>query len=161
VWRVDRAWIPAAFGLARARVEAGDIDGAVAVLDEVPTTSAHHGDAGVAAVRLLAGTGRGRTPTHDQLLDAGRRAAAVELDVVARAALEAEVLEAGRAWVHARPEGPDADTGETLLGGPLHARGIGFGLEARHRTRARYARTLSERIALVDRANDARPWTRV
>lgn len=161
VWRVDRAWIPSAFGLARTRVAGGDVTGAVAVLDEVPTTSVHHVDAAVAAVRLLAATGSGREPTHDQLLDAGRRCDAVELDVVTRAALEAEVLEAGLGWVHARPEGPDADTGEVLLGGPLHARGIGFGLEARHRTRARYARSLAERIALVDRANDARPWTRV
>lgn len=161
VWRVDRAWISAAFGLARARLAQDDRAGAVAVLDEVPNTSVHHVDAAVAAIGLLAGTGSGRTPSRDELLDAGRRCGAVDLDVEARAELEAEVLDGGLRWVHHRPEGPDADTGDVLLACPLHARGIGFGLEARHRTRARYARSLADRIALVDRANDARPWTRV
>ncbi|MFD9129962.1 tetratricopeptide repeat protein, partial [Kitasatospora sp. NPDC059571] len=47
----DRSYVGAAFGLARVRLAAGDRPGAVAALEAVPETSAHHTAAGVAAGR--------------------------------------------------------------------------------------------------------------
>ncbi|MEU3446263.1 tetratricopeptide repeat protein [Streptomyces thermolilacinus] len=55
VWQRDRTQGSAAFGLARVHLRGGDREGAVAVLDGVPTTSRHHDAARVAAVRVLAG----------------------------------------------------------------------------------------------------------
>ena len=52
VWTVDRSYVSAAFGLARARLAADDRAGAVAALAAVPPTSSHHVAAQVAAVRI-------------------------------------------------------------------------------------------------------------
>ena len=51
VWMVDRAYVSAAFGLARARLAGGYRPGAIAALAAVPPTSSHHVVAQVAAVR--------------------------------------------------------------------------------------------------------------
>jgi len=126
----------------------------------------HHADAQVAAVRVRVGAvpaggsaASATRPDHAALLDAGARTQAVDLDTVRRAELESEVLEAARGWVE---ETPGADRpGGTILGCPLDDEGLGLGLEGRYRVRARFATTLADRIDLVDRANDARPWTRV
>ncbi|GAA4822243.1 serine/threonine-protein kinase [Actinomycetospora corticicola] len=149
IWRTDRTWTGAAFALARLRVACGDRAGAVAVLDEVPPTSVHAPDARVAAVRVLLGAPR---LTRSAVMEAGTRSEAVDLDPLRAATLQTEVLQACR--------GLDADerTG-TVFGCALDDDALGFALEERYRLRARYARTTPERFALVDAANDARPWT--
>src|SRR5207249_10505757 len=73
VWTVDRSYVSAAFGLARARLAADDRTGAVAALAGVPQTSSRHvaaqigaerihltitGPAGVGAAGLRAAAGR-------------------------------------------------------------------------------------------------------
>jgi serine/threonine-protein kinase PknG len=55
VWERDRTQGSAAFGLARDHLRAGRREDAVAVLDQVPSTSRHYDTAQVAAVRTLTG----------------------------------------------------------------------------------------------------------
>ena len=52
VWTVDRSYVSAAFGLARAKLAADDRAGAIAALAAVPPTSSHHVAAQIAAVRI-------------------------------------------------------------------------------------------------------------
>jgi serine/threonine-protein kinase PknG len=153
LWRTDRTWTGAAFALARLRTAAGDRAGAVAVLDEVPASSVHAADARVAAVRVLLGTRDDGRLTRSTVMEAGERAEATDLDVLRAAELQTEVLEAARGL-------DDGDAAGKLFGCPLDDRGLGLGIEERYRLRARFADTLAERFALVDAANDARPWTR-
>ncbi len=152
LWRTDRSWTGAAFALARLRTAAGDRAGAVAVLDEVPASSVHAADARVAAVHVLLGVRDGGRLTRSTVMEAGERAEAIDLDALRAAELQTEVLEAARGL------DDDAAPGE-LFGCPLDDRGLGLGLEERYRLRARFAGTPGERFALVDAANDARPWT--
>ncbi|QCX81400.1 Serine/threonine-protein kinase PknG [Streptomyces sp. YIM 121038] len=81
VRRRDRAQGSAAFGLARVQLRRGDRHRAVAVLDEVPTTSRHHDAARVAAVRVLAGRlPGGSVPGAAELRAAAERLAGLHLD---------------------------------------------------------------------------------
>jgi serine/threonine-protein kinase PknG len=152
LWRTDRSWTGAAFALARLRTAAGDRTGAVAVLDEVPASSVHAADARVAAVHVLLGVGDDGRLTRSTVMEAGQRAEAIELDARRAAELQTEVLEAARGL-------DDGDADGELFGCPLDDRGLGLGIEERYRLRARFAGSPAERFALVDAANDARPWT--
>ncbi|GAA4692570.1 serine/threonine-protein kinase [Phytohabitans rumicis] len=154
VWRVDRGFISAAFGLARIRLAAGDRDGTLAVLDQVPDSSSHHITAQVAAVRasLVA-------DQHSLLAAAGRLERLV-LDVERQALLTVEMLKAALDWItgthlpaHRLPDGVQ------VLGHPLTERGLRFGLERAYRTMAQFARDPDHKIALVDQANAVRPRT--
>ncbi|MEV0439800.1 tetratricopeptide repeat protein [Streptomyces spectabilis] len=77
----DRTQGSAAFGLARVQLRRGDRHRAVAVLDEVPTTSRHYDAARVAAVRVLAGRlPDGSAPGAAELRAAAERLAGLHLD---------------------------------------------------------------------------------
>jgi serine/threonine-protein kinase PknG len=160
LWRTDRTWTGAAFALARLRTAAGDRAGAVAVLDEVPASSVHAADARVAAVRVLLGTRHDGRLTRSTVMEAGARAEAIDLDALRAAELQTEVLEAARGLDDAGGDGAGRDgaVGD-LFGCPLDDRGLGLGIEERYRLRARFADSPAARFALVDAANDARPWT--
>ncbi|MEI5098291.1 tetratricopeptide repeat protein [Streptomyces sp. PmtG] len=81
VRRRDRTQGSAAFGLARVRLRRGDRHRAVAVLDEVPTTSRHYDAARVAAIRVLAGRlPGGCAPGAAELREAAERLAGLHLD---------------------------------------------------------------------------------
>jgi serine/threonine-protein kinase PknG len=155
LWRTDRTWTGAAFALARLRTAAGDRAGAVAVLDEVPASSVHAADARVAAVRVLLGTRHDGHLTRSTVMEAGARAEAIDLDALRAAELQTEVLEAARGLDDDGGGGADGN----LFGCPLDDRGLGLGIEERYRLRARFAGGPAARFALVDAANDARPWT--
>ncbi len=150
--QTDAAYVaPAAFGLARLRAAAGDTKGAVTALDLVPSTSRGFGESRrLRADVLLAGAGRDLG-----VLDAALRSIdGVRLDVAERETLTARILERAVAVVdELGPQpahvGPYAAQPDTLRAG----------LELSYRSLAREARTREERIALVDRANDVRPWT--
>ncbi|MEU0673844.1 tetratricopeptide repeat protein [Streptomyces sp. NPDC006172] len=75
VWRRDRTQGSAAFGLARLHLRRDDRARAVAVLDEVPTTSRHYDTARIAAIRVLAGRLGEKGPTVEQLTYADSRLA--------------------------------------------------------------------------------------
>jgi serine/threonine-protein kinase PknG len=155
VWTVDRSYVSAAFGLARARLQAGDRSGAIAALAEVPETSSHHVAAQIAAVRIQATPASGQQwVSPGDLQEAGRRLGRLKLDAGRRLRLEAEVL---RAALDCAVAGLLGDG--QLLGCELTERSLRFGLEKAYRAQARLAPDSGRRIALVDKANDVRPRT--
>lgn len=157
VWRTDHGFVSAAFGLARQRAAAGDRDGAIRALDQVAPASAHHTAAAAAAIDvLLAGRDPKEVP-EDTLVDAGNRAAALNLDSISkRANVRIRVLGAALDWLGAghQPRSP------RLLGADFHEPGIRTGLEGCYRQLAQVAPDTWERIALVEQANRVRPRTR-
>jgi serine/threonine-protein kinase PknG len=159
VWRTDRSYVSAAFGLARQRVHAGDRAGAVRALDEVPSDSAHFTPAAATAIEILL---HGRTPENldeQTLLDAGKRASAVNLEsATKRATIRLRVLSAALDWLQA---GHTTSTAQRLLGEDFDAPDIRAGMERCYRELAHETTGMWERIALVEKANEIRPRTRV
>ncbi|MFC4060054.1 tetratricopeptide repeat protein [Planomonospora corallina] len=160
VWRTDRSHVSAAFGLARTLFTAGDPEGAIGVLDEVPSSSSHFVAARLAGVAAAV---RSRAPDS---LDAAALTAMGErldgltdLDPRRRGELAAETLELALAWLgtgHARGRGRAAGT---ILGVPLTERALRQELERLYRGLARAADSTAERHRLIDRANATRPRT--
>jgi serine/threonine-protein kinase PknG len=160
VWRTDRAWVSAAFGLARVYLAQGARAGAIEVLEAVPDTSSHHLAAQVAAIRIKIRADETSRITEPDLLDASRKLERLPLDAERRTILSAEVLESAHDWVHAgRPTGTPDSASHTVLGCRLTERDLRFGLERCYRTLARLASTQEERHDLVDKANAIRPRT--
>ena len=157
VWRTDRGYVSAAFGLARVRLGMGLRTDAVAALDDVSSLSSYYGAAQLAA---MAAAVRGRPPaelTEEDLLAAEKRLGESRIvDAERRGRLAAELLEAGRAWLLAggtpRPDG-------TLLDAPLTADGLRRALEGTYRMLARHSEHSDAKHALVTAANKARPRT--
>jgi serine/threonine-protein kinase PknG len=157
VWRTDNGYISAAFGLARARLAAGDRAAAVAVLDSVPHISSHHVAAQIAAVATAI---RGHNPaelTEPDLVGAGGRLSLLKLDGEQRGRLVAEVLETALTW--ARTSGARPQRAGTLFEASMTERALRTRLEETYRALARLAGTPGERHALIVRANEARPRT--
>ncbi|WP_434444494.1 tetratricopeptide repeat protein [Lentzea sp. E54] len=151
VWRTDHAYVSAAFGLARVLLACGDRARAVEVLLSVPDTSSQHLPAQIAAVRAQLGD-----CGAEDLVAAGERLRALDIDVHSHTQLSAEVLEAAYDYVTRN----QAAEGK-VLDCALSEHELRLGLERRYRTLARFAATPEERIALVDRANAVRPRTLV
>jgi serine/threonine-protein kinase PknG len=157
VWRTDRSYVSAAFGLARVYLAQGARASAIEVLESVPSSSTHYGAAQVAAIKIKTrGAGSGSVSEGD-LADAGARLERLSLDGESRTRLSAEVLEAAFQWVRAAPPGHHTPT--KVLGCALSERDVRFGLERCYRTLARVAHTPADRVELVDRANAIRPRT--
>jgi serine/threonine-protein kinase PknG len=170
VWTVDRSWISAAFGLARACLAAGDRPGAIAALAAVPETSSHHAAAQIAAVRILVSPG----VTGDDLRQADGRLGRLPLDEARRQQLTVEILRAALGWAgsgqasasgQASPSGQASRSGRNasadglILGCEPNERALRFGLERSYRALARLTSDRSRRIELVDMANAIRPKT--
>ncbi len=159
VWRTDRAWVSAAFGLARVYLAQGARAGAIEVLEAVPDTSSHHVAAQVAAIKIKTrGNDAARLGEQD-LHDAARRLERLALDAERRTQLSAEVLEAAYGWVRAGQPGTAGAESRTVLGCRLVERDLRFGLERCYRALARLAATPEQRVELVDKANSIRPRT--
>jgi serine/threonine-protein kinase PknG len=158
VWRTDRSYTSAAFGLARQRERAGDRAGAIAALDQIPSSSAYFTDAGTTAIAILL---EGRTSENldeQTLVDADRRAAALTLESNARrATIRLRVLGAALDWLSA---GNSTRT-PRLLGADFDESGLRTGMERCYRELAHETPGMWERIALVEKANTIRPRTRV
>ncbi|MBG0829680.1 protein kinase [Planomonospora sp. ID67723] len=164
VWRTDRSYVSAAFGLARALLATDDPDGAVTVLDQVPPSSSHFVAAQLATVAVAV---RERPPpslSAAALAETGERLADLDdLDPRRRTEMAAEILEGALGWLGsgASPgtgSGREAGNG-LLLGTPFTERSIRRELERLYRRLARSAATPAERHALIDRANATRPRT--
>ena len=159
VWRTDRSYVSAAFGLARARFALGDRAGTAAALDAVPEGSRYAVTARLCAILSRArGCANGQPPVAD-FFTASEQLANLELDDQRRELAVAEVLEtvltwqrAGRPWSH----GAATPIPATVLGHRLNERGVRDRLESAYRELARLAPTAAERIAFVDKANDRR-----
>ena len=158
VWRTDRSYVSAAFGLARQRMRVADRAGAVRVLDQVPTDSAYFTAAGATAIEILLD---GQTPDsldEKTLLDAGKRAAALTVEsTTKRAMIRLSVLGAALGWLRAGNE----SSAQRLLGAAFDEADIRTGMESAYRELAHETTDMWERIALVEKANTIRPRTRV
>jgi serine/threonine-protein kinase PknG len=158
VWRTDHSYVSAAFGLARQRVHAGDRAGAIAVLDQVPTDSAHFTPAAATAIEILLDS---RTPEdldEHTLVDAGSRTEELNLEsATKRATIRLRVLGAALDWLRAgnKPGAP------RLLGADFDEPGLRSGMERSYRELAHESTDMWDRIALVENANEIRPRTRV
>ena len=142
---------PAAFGLARVRAARGDVAGAVAALDLVPSTSRSYTEARrLRAVRLYQ-SGQG-LPSLAQAMDS---LTGVSLNPRDSAELTAAILE--RAVAEVGKNGPK--TGVMI--GPYAAseESLRDGLEITYRKLAGTETDERIRWALVDKANAVRRWT--
>jgi serine/threonine-protein kinase PknG len=160
VWTIDRSYVSAGFGTARAYLASGDRVTAIAAVAAVPETSSHHAAAQIAAVRLLVAGGAGLSGTD--LSQADQRLGRLSLDDndPRRHQLAVEILRAALDWVSAgtaRPQGAAQPAAERILGCEPNERALRFGLERGYRALA----TLipERRIELVDMANSVRPRT--
>ncbi|HEX4703243.1 MAG TPA: tetratricopeptide repeat protein, partial [Pseudonocardiaceae bacterium] len=160
VWRTDRGFVSAAFGLARVRLLDKDRAGSVGVLESVPAHSSHHVAAQLAAIRASMYVDGQADLTEGDLITAGTKLEGVQLDAERRARLSIELLEATRRWVGGMPNRPAiAIAGKRVLGCALTERDLRLGLERHYRSLARLSPSADQRIALVDRANTVRPKT--
>ncbi|MBV8217568.1 MAG: hypothetical protein JO325_03820, partial [Solirubrobacterales bacterium] len=158
VSRTDPGFTAAAFGLGRCRLAAGERAGALAAYDRIPDSSSAYVEAQTARIRCLA-AGNGAGSTADELLTAGSILESLAIRGEQRVRLRAEVLEAALALT---TRGGAFDDGRaSLLGYRFSERDLRFGVERSYRELARWAASNSERIELVDRANQLRPrtWT--
>ncbi|MGI8984883.1 MAG: tetratricopeptide repeat protein, partial [Acidimicrobiales bacterium] len=144
---VDLSAVGAAIVLARCRLRAGDVPGALAAFARVPPTHRAHGEAQLAAVRALVGAAR--FAEAGQVLEraqaAGRQAA--ELDV--------ELFEAALAGLTSGSVA--AQPSVRVRGQALDEPGVRRGLERAYRVLARLSPDDPERWRMVDRANQVRP----
>ncbi len=142
---------PAAFGLTRIRIGRGDLDGAIAALDLVPSTSRAFVEARKQRAGLLAGSGRGLNGLASAL-DSVR---SVTIEPLDRARLQVNVLDAALRQV--LEHGPQY--GVVIGGIAATEKALRDGLEDAYRRLADMAQDRSERVRLVDAANAARRWT--
>ena len=156
VWRTDRSYVSAAFGLARALLARGGRLEAFDVLSSVPDTSSHHVTARLAAASSRVKDVPANALTEADLVASGTLIEHLELDAERRAYASGQVLNAAFGWV-AGGHGQSARS--TVLGCPLTDTDLRTALERCYRTLARHANNTRERIALVDSANQIRPRT--
>ncbi|WP_160148954.1 serine/threonine-protein kinase [Amycolatopsis alkalitolerans] len=151
VWRTDRTFISAAFGLARALLDKGNRADAVDVLESVPETSSRYLVAQLTAIHARTNA----SPlSEEDFAVAGERLSRLDLDEHRRAEAARDLLSAALAWVR----GTGAHAG-SVLGCRLTEHELRKGLETWYLRLARQTTGRRERIALVDEANRVRPKT--
>ncbi|MET7771921.1 tetratricopeptide repeat protein [Nocardia sp. NPDC005366] len=157
VWRTDRGFVSAAFGLARLHGAAGRREDAVTALDQVEPVSALYTEARIAAVDTIL-AGRGAAELSEPVLRAASdRVQQLAIDSKRRGArIRMRVLEAALSWLEA---GGTPSSRAPLLGVGLDREGVRTGLERCYRELAREADDMWASIELVDRANSIRPRT--
>ncbi len=156
VSRSDSSYVSAAFGLARCNIAQASVPEAVEAFDRVPSSSAAHYDAQVAAARTLASGSDQQLPSVSDLSEASSIIDRLELDANERASISADIFEkALDGLLSGRIQPSDAK----LLGRDLSERDLRTGLEETYRFMARMAPDAGSRAALIDRANNVRPWS--
>lgn len=154
LWRTDHAMVSAAFGLARLLAGQGDRPAAIDVLDHVPVTSRHYGEAQLTSVVMLL---EGRTNaeiTEAQLRDAARRVGGLPETEPRVLQIRAFVLGVALDWLRS---GALPSAGEPILGHAFDQRGLRVGIEEVLRELARHSPRRRHRYRLVDVANSIRP----
>ena len=152
VWSTDNGVISAGFGLARAQSAAGDRDGAVRTLDQVPVMSRHFTTARLtSAVTLLSGRSASEV-TEQHIRDAARRVEALPDTEPRVLQIRALVLGTAMDWL-----ADNTASTNHILGFPFTEHGLQLGVESSLRSLARVAPTQAHRYALVDLANSVRP----
>ena len=156
LWRTDHSMVSAAFGLARQLVARGDRPGAIDVLDQVPLTSRHYGEAQLTSVLILL-DGRPVTEiTEAHLRDAAKRVG--QLSETEPRALQTRVIVLGTALDWLRSGATPAAT-DSILGRMFDEEGLRTGIEEALRELARHSPRRRHRYTLVDLANSIRPPT--
>jgi serine/threonine-protein kinase PknG len=152
VWSTDNGVISAGFGLARSQSAAGDRDGAVRTLDQVPVMSRHFTTARLtSAVTLLSGRSTNEI-TEQHIRDAARRVEALPDTEPRVLQIRALVLGTAMDWL-----ADNTASTNHILGFPFTEHGLQLGVETSLRNLARVAPTQAHRYALVDLANSVRP----
>jgi len=165
---IDRSYISAAFGAARACLALGDRPAAIAAVAAVPETSSHHAAAQIAAVRLLVIPGD--KVSGSDVHEADGRLVKLSLDDLRREQLTVEILHAALDWVagggtRGAPRDPQRDLDNKgyvrILGCEPNERALRFGLERGYRALASLTQDPGRKVELVDMANAIRPrtWT--
>ncbi|WP_441962729.1 tetratricopeptide repeat protein [Mycolicibacterium houstonense] len=154
LWRTDPAMVSAAFGLARLLAGRGDRSGAIAVLDQVPLTSRHYGEAHLTAVVMLLDGRPSAEITEADLRDAAQRVGRLSETEPRALQIRALVLGIALDWLRA---GGVPRTGDPIFGRPFDYRGLRLGIEEALRELARHSPRRRHRYTLVDVANSIRP----
>ncbi|ORA33462.1 serine/threonine-protein kinase [Mycobacterium aquaticum] len=154
LWRTDSSMVNAAFGLARLLAGRGDRAGAIEVLDQVPLTSRHYGEAQLTAVVFLFDGRPNDEITEVDLRDAARRLGRLSETEPRALQIRAFVLGIALDWVRS---GAVATSEEPFFGHPLDQRGLRVGIEEALRELARHSPRRRHRYTLVDFANAIRP----
>lgn len=141
----------AAFGLARIRHAAGDLDGALAALDLVTATRSSFPQARLRRARLLSAADRGLPALSGALAGIEN----VTIEPQERVDLRISVFESALAAVARSGAAPD----QRIAGVPARDDALRDALEAAYRESAALAPSRDQRIVLVDRANAVRRWT--
>jgi serine/threonine-protein kinase PknG len=161
VWTVDRSYVSAGFGTARAYLASGDRVTAIAAVAAVPETSSHHAAAQIAAVRLLVAGGAGLSVTDLRQADQRLGRLSLEDNDPRRHQLAVEILRAALDWVSTGTAAPQPNgaprAAERILGYEPNERALRFGLERGYRALANLVP--ERRTELVDMANSVRPRT--
>ncbi len=154
--QTDAAYVaPASFGMARVRAARGDTSGAVAALDQVPSSSRGYVESRQVRADVLLAARR-----HDLgLLDeAMRTVESVAMDPVTQRRYTVRILRDALEVVLAGGA-TSAQAHATVGSHEATEPGLRAGLETTLRTLARDTPTLEERIDLVNQANAVRSWT--
>lgn len=150
----DSSFVSAAFGLARCNWQLSNHEGVVEAFNRVPTSSAAHYDAQVAAARALVAGGPSGEPELEDLEAASATIERLQLDAAERAALSADIFE--RTLDGLQSGRIPVDSG-AMLGRNMSEKSVREGLEQTYRIQAKLATSDEERIRLVDKANSVRP----
>ena len=153
LWRTDHSMVSAAFGLARQLAARGDRPGAIDVLDQVPLTSRHYGEAQLTSVLMLLDGRAIAEITEADLRDAARRVG--QLTETEPRALQMRALVLGTALDWLRSGATPAT--DPILGHSFDQQGLRTGIEEALRELARHSPRRRHRYTLVDLANSIRP----
>jgi serine/threonine-protein kinase PknG len=158
LWRTDHSMVSAAFGLARQLAARGNRAGAIDVLDQVPLTSRHYGEAQLTSVLMLLDGRPIAEITEAQLRDAASRVGQLSETEPRAPQMRAIVLGTALDWLRS---GATPATTDSILGQPFDEEGLRTGVEEALRELARHSPRRRHRYTLVDLANSIRPssWT--
>lgn len=157
VWATNPTTVSSAFGLARQFMAEGDVQRAVAALDQVPQPSRHHRLARLTSVLHLI-SGDPSTLTEERINDAATRLNEIPTNEPRMAQIRIAVMSAALHWL--RTLGLEqAPNTPTLFEVPFTSRGLQEGVETDLRIMARSAQYANHRYHLVDLANAIRPRT--
>jgi serine/threonine-protein kinase PknG len=154
VSHTDRAFTSAAFGLARCRLAADDLDGALVAYGRVPVSSSAHQAARIATAEALLDD---RVPAgYDHVVAAAEVVRQLRVGSEQRAELTARVL--SLALSVSLGQGLPADP-LPVLDAAFEEQDLRIRLETAYRELARYFPDTEARFTCIDRANDVRPRT--
>jgi serine/threonine-protein kinase PknG len=156
VSRTEPGFVAAAFGLARCKQRAEDRAGIVNACDRIPAASSLYTAARMTLARAL--MQQSPTPPGEQeLIRASEVIMGLTIEGLTLHRLSADLLLTAIDQLSASKLAANPAT--TLLNQPLELRALKLGAERELRACAHHAKTLEERIALVDHANKVRPLT--